>query len=192
MRNAVILHGSSETPKSYWYPGIRRFLEHHGYVVWAPQLPRPDAPDLKFQLPFVLKGHHFNEDTVIVAHSAGCPLALSVLENLDVRIDKAILVSGYARRFTKMKTPQLRKEEKDAAPIVQSKYDWMRIKGNVRSITFINSDNDPWGCDDKEGDYMFRHLGGTLILRHGESHMGTTYFNQPYEEFPLLEKLLLL
>ena len=192
MKSAIILHGSSETPESYWYPSIKNFLELRKYVVWAPQLPRPEAPDLKLQLPFVLNGHHFNKDTVIVAHSAGCPLALSVLENLDVSIDKAILVSGYARRFTRMKDARARKEEKDAAAIVQNRYDWAKIRASTRSITFINSDNDPWGCDDREGRYMFTHLGGTLILRHGEGHMGSTRFGQPYKEFPLLEKLLLL
>jgi hypothetical protein len=39
---------------------------------------------------------------------------------------------------------------------------------------------------------MFDHLGGTLIVRHGEGHMGSDSFNQPYKEFPLLEKLIVL
>jgi len=33
-------------------------------------------------------------------------------------------------------------------------------------------------------------FGGTLIIRHGEGHMGSDKFNQPYREFPLLEKIL--
>ena len=69
-------------------------------------------------------------------------------------------------------------------------FDWDRIKNNVKDIIFINSDNDPWHCDDKEGLFMFDKLGGTLILRHGEGHMGSGTFNQPYKDFPLLEKLL--
>jgi hypothetical protein len=39
---------------------------------------------------------------------------------------------------------------------------------------------------------VFEKLGGTLIIRHGEGHMGSTLFNQPYRKFPLLEKLLSL
>lgn len=57
-------------------------------------------------------------------------------------------------------------------------------------IVFINSNNDPWGCNHEEGLFMWRHLGGTLILRDGEGHMGSDSFNQPYKEFPFLEKIL--
>lgn len=56
-------------------------------------------------------------------------------------------------------------------------------------IIFINSDNDPWGCDDKQGRKMFDKLGGTLIIRH-DGHMGSEKFNQPYREFPLVVKLV--
>ena len=40
----------------------------------------------------------YDEDTVIVGHSAGGPLLLSILENLTIQIAKAILVSGFARQ----------------------------------------------------------------------------------------------
>ncbi len=90
----------------------------------------------------------------------------------------------------KMNNTQLKKLEKEAEPILQKKYDWNKIRENVKDIIFINSDNDPWGCDDKEGYYMFKNIGGTLVIRHGEGHMGSDKFNQPYKEFPLLESLL--
>lgn len=181
MKNAIILHGTGCTPNSYWLPSIKKYLEKHNYNVWVPQLPKPDDPDLKIQLPFVLEGGKFNEKTILIGHSAGCPLILSILENLNVQVSKAILVAGYARP---------KGNEKKAEPILQKEYNWNKIKKNVKKIIFINSDNDPWGCDDKEGLYMNEHLGGTLIIRHGEGHMGSDSFKQPYKEFPLLEKVL--
>ena len=123
----------------------------------------------------------FNEESILIGHSAGSPLVLSVLENINTQIHKAILVAGYARP---------KGEKKDAEHILQKKYNWEEIKNNVKDLIFINSDNDPWGCDHKEGLYMWEHLGGTLILREGEGHMGTETYNQPYTKFPLLEKLL--
>ena len=156
-----------------------------------PQLPEAHAPNLKLQLPFVMKNGVFNEETILIGHSAGCPLILSLLEHIDAKVNKAILVAGFARKFSKMTDPALQKEEEEASPILQPSYNWEKIKGNVENIIFINSDNDPWGCDDKEGDYMFRNLGGMLIIRHGDGHMGSVTFKQPYKEFPLLEKLLL-
>ena len=92
----------------------------------------------------------------------------------------AILVAGYARQKEEFKNPE---------KILQNTYDWVKIKKNVNEIILINSDNDPWGCDDIEGRYMFDHLGGTLIIKH-EGHMGSDTFKQPYKEFPLLVKLI--
>ena len=178
MKNAILLHGSGETPESCWLPAIKKFLENQGYDVWAPQLPGSETPDLKTQLPFVLENGEFTSDTILIAHSAGCALALSVLENIKISIRKAILVAGYARPLS---------EEHDH--ILQEVYDWNKIKNNVEKIIFINSDNDPWGCNDKEGEYMQKNLGGELIVNH-EAHMGSKKFNQPYKEFPFLEKIL--
>lgn len=190
MKNAIILHGSSGTPNSFWLPSIRKFLEKQGYQVWAPQLPRPEAPDLKLQLPFVLMKGNFNRRTILIAHSSGCPLILSLLENIDIKVEKVILVAGYARPLKRQRERSLKKLEKDAEPILQKEYNWEKISKNVREIIFINSDNDPWGCDENEGSFMFNHLGGTLIVQHGEGHMGSDKFKQPYKKFPLLEKLL--
>jgi len=180
MKNAIIIHGTSCTPNSFWYPSIKKFLENKSYKVWVPQLPDADNPNLKLQLPFILGGE-FTSETILMGHSAGCPLILSILENIKIKIHKAILVAGYSYPTGKEKKPQL---------ILQKKYYWNKIKRNVKDIIFINSDNDPWGCDDEQGYFMFKKLGGTLIIREGKGHMGSMTFNQPYKNFPLLEKLL--
>ena len=180
MKNAIILHGTGCNPNSFWQPSIKQFLEKEGYEVWVPALPDPDIPDLKKWLPYVLSKAKFNENTVLIGHSAGSPLILSILENIDVTIHKAILVAGYTRMKSKNDNPL----------ILQKRYDWNKIKKNVRDIVFINSSNDPWGCNDKEGLELFRHLGGALIIQESEGHMGSDSFKQPYTKFPLLEKLL--
>ncbi|MBI5123409.1 hypothetical protein HZA75_06145 [Candidatus Roizmanbacteria bacterium] len=56
MKNAIILHGSSCNPNSFWQPSIKKFLQKKGYNVWVPQLPNADRPDLKEQLSFILGG----------------------------------------------------------------------------------------------------------------------------------------
>jgi len=131
-------------------------------------------------LPFVLKHGTYDNESVLVGHSAGCPLILSVLENLNVKIKGAVLVAGFIENLSKV----------DKEPILQKTYNWRKIKNNVENLFFINSDNDPWGCDDKAGRKMFDKLGGNLIIRHGEGHMGSDKFNQPYKKFPLLLKII--
>ncbi len=181
MKNAVILHGTSETDQSFWLPYIKDELEKVGYTVTIPALSEPDYPDLKNWLPTALKETYTNE-TILIGHSAGGPLLLSVLESINVKVKQAILVAGYARPKGKDKKPEA---------ILQEKYNWEKIKENVEEIIFINSDNDPWRCDDIEGRYMLDQLGkGKLIIMKSEGHMGSDTYNQPYKEFPFLLKLI--
>ncbi len=65
---------------------------------------------------------------------------------------------------------------------------WMAICA-FGGIVVINSDNDPWKCDDKQGKIMADNTGGKLIVLH-EGHMGSLKFDQPYKEFPLLIDLI--
>ncbi len=180
MKNAIILHGTGETEQSFWFPYLKHNLEKKGYTVSIPRLPDTDNPDLVTWLPAALK-ETYTPETILIGHSSGCPLILSVLENLNLTIKQAILVAGFARPIGEKKEPQ---------KILQDRYDWGKIKLNIQEIIFINSDNDPWGCTDKEGRYMHDHLGGKLIVQKGEGHMGSDFFNQPYKEFPLLLSLI--
>ena len=181
MKNAIILHGISETPKSFWLPYVKRELEKKGYQVWVPQLPQKDNPDIKIALPYVLSNGKFTKNTVIIGRSSGGPLTLSILEKLNIQINQAILVAGFV-----LPLPVTGAANK----MLQTKYDWKKIKQHVKDIIFINSDNDPWGCDDKQGKYMLDHIGGKLIIPKGEGHMGSDKFNQPYKKFLLLIKLV--
>ncbi len=180
MKNAIIFHGTSCTPNSFWYPWLGKELKNRGYNVYIPQLPEADTPSLVNWLPFALKNVKFNLETVIIAHSAGVSLTLAVLENLIEPVNKVILVAGTARQ--RGKTPE-------SKLILKKSYDWAKIKRNGKEFYFIHSDNDPWGRDDKDGRYLYDHLGGTQIIQH-EGHFGSNTFNQPYEEFPLLLKLI--
>ncbi len=182
MKNAILLHGGQSTPDMYWFPSIRDFLIQKGYEVWAPELPMADKPTLKNWLPFVLRNGFFNENTILIGHSLGSALALSVLESIDVKINKAIFVAGFATVRKNMKPSD--------ETMLKDSYDWERIKANAEEFIFINSDNDAWGCDEEQGRYLQKHLGGTFILQKGEGHFGSEQYNQPYKRFELLEKLL--
>jgi predicted alpha/beta hydrolase family esterase len=179
MRNACIFHGTDCSPESYWIPYVKKGLENLGFELWVPLLPEAATPKLPIQLPFVLDNYDYNAETVLIGHSAGCPLALSVLENLDIRINKTILVSGFVDDIGG-----------DAKNIIQDNYNWKKIKNNCDKFFFLNSDNDPWGCNDKQGKKMQENLGGKYILMKGQGHMGSDTFNQPYKEFPLIIDLV--
>ncbi len=176
MKKVIILHGTSCSPGLYWYPFIKEGLAARGgYEVSIPNLPNPEEANLKDWLPFILENYTIDEDTIIIGHSAGSPLILSILENINVKIRQAILVAGFIESDSK---------------ILQTSYNWKKIKSNFKEIIFINSDDDPWGCDHEQGKKLFNELGGKLVLLHKEGHMGSTTFNQPYKSFPFLLKII--
>ncbi|OGE31806.1 alpha/beta hydrolase [Candidatus Daviesbacteria bacterium RIFCSPHIGHO2_01_FULL_44_29] len=175
MKNAIIFHGTDDNPDRYWYKWLGKELEKGGYIVSIPYNPTINKEPINTFLPKVLKQHTFDSETLLVGHSSGGPLILSILEHIDVRITKAVLVAGYSQH----------PDEQMEDLILQEKYNWEKIKQNVKEIVFINSVNDPWSCDDKQGRIMFDHLGGTQIILF-DGHFGSTSNGQVYDEFPLL------
>lgn len=180
MKNAMIFHGISSNPKEFWFPWLKKEFEKKGYDVWVPQLPANDTADLKIVLPYVLKKGKFTENTLLVGHSSGASLILAILDSLKNPINQAILISGFLTTGGTRPAKAVKDE---------NNYDWEKMKKNSQKFIFINSSNDPWGCDDKQGRKMFDHLGGMQIINN-EGHMGSNAFNQPYKEFPLLLKLI--
>ena len=182
MKNAVLLHGLQGNPDNFWFAWLRRELEGQGFRVTAPQLPEADKPNLAVWTEFALKNIAFDSGTIIIGHSAGCPLILSLLQELDHPVRRSILVAGFIRL----------KEVKDDDVMLLKSPDWEKIKANGHDCYFFNSDNDPWGCDNLQGETLRQNLGGTLIVQSGHGHFGSKVFEQPYDTFPLLKEVCLL
>ncbi len=175
-KNAIIFHGTGGRPDVVWYYWLRRQLESRGYTVEVPHYPEINVESITTFLPKVLAGHTFNEHTVLIGHSGGAALLLSLLQNCSSSVAQAILVAGYA-------TPPNTSPE----PVLQSSYDWEKIKSQVKDLYFINSINDPYGCDDTQGRLMFDRLGGTQIICD-QGHFGD--HDQPYPKFELVNNLI--
>jgi uncharacterized protein len=182
MRNAILFHGTSGNPENFWFPWLREQLRASGFVVSVPQLPDPDDSNVEQWTKFALETLTFNSDTLIVGHSAGGPLALSILQKISEPVRRTIIVSGFIR---------LKDMKDDDVKMIKSP-DWEKIKRNGREFFFINSDNDPWGCDNHQGEALREKLGGTLIVATGQGHFGSKIFSQPYDKFPLLKEICLL
>ena len=171
---AIIFHGTGANPDVAWYPWLAGRLRARGFEVEVPHHPGLNVEPIASFLPRVLGAHRFDEETVLIGHSGGAALLLALLEHVSV--DRAFLVAGYC-------TPPNTADE----PVLQEKYDWDAIRAHVRDIYFINSVVDPYGCDAGQGRAMFDRLGGTQIVRN-DGHFGD--YGQPFDEFPLLERLI--
>lgn len=152
-RRAIIFHGTGGSPAYCWYRWLGRQLTERGYQVDIPHLPGINTEPISTFLPQVLSGFSVDDETVLVGHSGGAALLLALLEKLEVKVPMAVLVAGYS-------TPPSDEEE----PVLQTSYDWPRIKSHVDQLYFLNSVDDPYGCDDRQGRTMFDQLGGTQIV----------------------------
>ncbi|WP_098454447.1 alpha/beta hydrolase [Sanguibacter antarcticus] len=175
-RRAIIFHGTGANPDVCWYRWLGDRLAARGFAVEIPHYPGLNVEPAETFVPHVLGRHRFDESTVLVGHSGGAALLLSLLEHLDVRVAQAILVAGYC-------TPPNDADE----PVLQSSYDWAAISAHVADLYLVNSVTDPYGCDAEQGRAMFDHLGGTQIVRD-EGHFGDV--DQPFPTFPLIDRLV--
>lgn len=176
-KNAILLHGTGSAPDRHWFPWLIAHLDAAGYDIYAPQMPEAERADLSIWTPYVMSHARFNKDTIMIGHSAGCPLILNILQQLKRPIRKSVLVGGFAKPLPNMAA--------DHQTVIQNP-DWAKMRENGGEFTFFNSDDDPWGCTIAEGEFMRQHLGGTLVAMTGQGHFGSAVFNQVYTEFPLL------
>lgn len=174
MKTAILLHGTGGSSKDYfWFADTRKYLEAHGYNVWWPQLPSTDSPNFEETLNFIEQNMPaIDENTIVIGHSSSCPLILSWLQYVKVPIRQVVLVSGYYQKIKDQVTSLL--QDKD--------FDCGAIKTAVKEIVIINSDSDPWGCDDKQARPIAEKLVAKFVLAKGEGHMGSGTYNQPYRE----------
>ena len=173
----IIFHGTDCKPEDFWYSWLKVRLEVAGHEVELPYYPDINKIPVTEFLPKIYDARSFDNQTVLLGHSAGVPLILSILESIDSPIYQAVLVGGFSEPLSG-----------EVDPILQSAYNWEKIKSNCSNFVMFNSTNDPWGCDDKQGRRLFDNLGGTLIIRN-DGHFGSSK-DPDYKEFPLLEKVV--
>lgn len=98
-----------------------------------------------------------NDDTILIGHSAGTNIIFSVLEDLATPVKAVFLVAGYCTPNGMQHTT------------LRENYDWQTIKSHAQDFYMLNSFNDPFNCNEKQGKLLFDKLGGTLILKN-EGH----------------------
>lgn len=181
-KNALIFHGMGSGPQDFWLPWLSLSLRQNGFDVWTPELPQKDTPDLSVWTPWVLERACFDEHTIMIGHSAGTPLILSLLQKIQVTIKKSVLIAGFINPIPNMPPDN---------PMLMPNADWEKMRANCHDFAFINSDNDPWGCNAAQGEAMRQKLGGTLVVMTGQGHFGSNIFKQPYPDFPMLRDICL-
>lgn len=178
MSHVIIFHGTGCKPSDFWYTWLKRKLERDGHTVELPHYPDVNREPVHTFIEKVMIAHTFTDDTILIGHSAGVPLILSILERIEVPIKRTLLVAGFVE--------QLQQAVEEV--ILQPAYDWQKIKQQSNEFVLFNSVDDPWGCTDVEGRKIYDKVGGTFIIRN-DGHFGSSK-DPNYTEFPLLYNLV--
>lgn len=153
--NFVLLHGYTSSPNEDFHPWLRKELESREYNVSVPKLPHTKNPDITEQVDYVLKNCKFDENTILLGHSLGSVVALKILEKLNKPIKKLILVAGFSQ-------PGFKDHERPFEKKFPEKFDFNKIKGNVKEILFLRAKNDS-AVPSERADYLKDKLGGEII-----------------------------
>jgi uncharacterized protein len=181
MKNAIILHGTGNTPEGNWFMWLKKELQALGYEVWLPQLPDADMPNAKKYNNLLLNsGFNFNKETILIGHSSGAVTILNLLQELteNVTVKASFLVGAF-------KGPLDKRSRSELFP---KPFDFKKIKSRCKKFVFIHSDDDPY-CPFSDAEFLAEKLGGQLHIEKGQGHFNLETGPQ-YKQFPLLLDLI--
>lgn len=185
MKNALVLHGTDSNSKENWFEWLKIELEKKDWLVWSPDLPQSDKPNIERYNQFILnnKDWKFGKDSIIIGHSSGAVAILGLLQNLPdgIQVDSCYLVSAFKNDL-----------DWDALnELFVTEFDFEKIKNKAKHFVFIHSDNDPY-CPLEHAEFLSKNLGGELIVKKGQKHFSVSTMGKIYEKFPFLFKEIIM
>lgn len=178
MKNALILHGTDATSKDNWFPWLKNELEQKDYMVWVPDLPHAEKPNITRYNTFLFanKDWDFNQDSVLIGHSSGAVAILGLLHALpgDTIVNTCILVGSFKDDLGWESLTEL----------FHKPFDFESIKLRSKKFIFIHSDNDPY-CPLEHAEYLSNQLEGELLVLKGQGYFSGADVKMP----TILEKL---
>lgn len=96
-KRVLILHGLGGSDYPHWQAHLARDLIKENYVVSFPALPNRDNPNLNEWKEFVKKEISHFEPEIVVCHSLANVLWFHICDELDIKLDKLMLVAPVSR-----------------------------------------------------------------------------------------------
>lgn len=176
MRSAFIIHGSSGSKDTHWYPWLKEKLEEKELQVFLPQFPiEEDQQTLQNWLDTLRPMKEHLSDSIMVGHSLGVPFILNVLNQWDVKALATFLVAGFSGHLDAEGEPNL-------DDFAERDFDWEKIKQNCKHFSVIHSDNDPY-IPFRRAEELAENLGVDVTIVKGGEHFQT---QSGFQTFPLL------
>ena len=144
-KRAIIVHQWYGTPKTDFYPWLKKELEKRNFKVIVPAMPDTKHPKIKSWITQLNKTiGKPNKNTYLIGHSIGCQTILRYLESLqnNSKVGGAIFVAGWFN-LTKEVTGD-EEQYKIAKPWLSTKINFSKVLKHTKKFTAIFSSNDPY------------------------------------------------
>ena len=185
MKNAIIVHGMPsqqedriaklvgiKASRFHWLGWLGKRLRKNGYKVWAPEMPKPYAPDWDVWVSQAEKAE-IGDETLLVGHSCGGGFWLRYLsEHPNLKVGKVVLVA-----------PWIDVPKSTAPEFFDFRLDPALVK-RTNGVTVIYSDNDMKDIDLSVDKIRKEVPGISFKLMKGYGHF--TLFSMHTRKFPEL------
>ncbi len=176
LEKAFIFHGTGAGKYDHWFPSIAQKLKEEGVDVFRPEFPTPKGQNLKNWL-HVLEDQEMeiDEETVLIGHSTGAVFILDLLDERELDIEAAFLISGF--------TGKLGIEFDDLnETFAERDFNFDKIKESAEEFHIFHSESDPYVPLEKAAE-LAPKINANLELVAGAGHFNT---ESGYTDFPEL------
>lgn len=190
-KESLIIHGVSGNANENWFPWLKNVLAKKGWKVLLPNLPHADHPDVEEwnnKLKKIVSKS--NNEFVVVGHSLGVPAALNLVQSLNKKVSKLILVAPVNPRqdWGKLKSAMPDLDWSAVKKFTDIKFNWKKISKLTNDIVFYYSDNDKYIPQASISFYKKNLPGAIFKLYSGAGHFnkpaGFTEFDELLGEMP--------
>lgn len=176
-----LVHGAFGSPEGNWFPWLKKELENVGHTVFSPKFPTPINQTLESWITvFEPYFEQLDEESVLIGHSLGCAFVLNILERIEVKVKKVILVAPFAGFLDNPKFDEVNKT------FLDRNFNWDNIKRNCMEFRILYSDNDPYIPEERVLE-ISKNLGIEPVLIKDGGHLNK---KAGFSEFPKLLELI--
>jgi leucyl-tRNA synthetase len=147
--NLMIIHGTWGSGEGNWFPWLKNHMNAAGVQAASPTLPDTKLPTYEIRDSFIHENYkeYIRPSSIIVGHSSGVGTALHLAQ--EHTLDQLILVAPVLyvdEAYKPFLKDAFDAKTADALDVLYNKHaiDWEMVKKNVRKITVIFGENDPY------------------------------------------------
>lgn len=188
--NMMIIHGTWGNGEGNWFPWLRAHMQSAGVKTVSPTLPDARMPSYETRHTFLEENYKdfMGTSSIIIGHSSGAGTALHIAQSK--KIDQLVLVAPVLyvdEAYKPILAKAFNQETADAMDTLYNAHpiNWDAIKKNVRKITVVFGENDPYLPKEMKS-FAEKQFGKENVhVMEGKAHFSAGTKDAP-EQFELL------